>query len=115
MPTIGQWWDILENLGEAVGLLGYRDNTGSTVTLKSTGDIKMSTAIIKKLNERMGENNQGIAPFVEGVHYWSSSEKDKDNARRVLFDAAGGNNYSLRLADNKKNNPSTVVRCILAF
>ena len=75
----------------------------------------MSTAIIKKLNERMGENNQGIAPFVEGVHYWSSSEKDKDNARRVLFDAAGGNNYSLRLADNKKNNPSTVVRCILAF
>jgi len=115
LPTIGQWWDILENLGEAVGLLGYRENTGSTVTLRSTGDIKMSTAIIKKLNERMGENNQGVAPFVEGVHYWSSSEKDKDNARRVLFDAAGTNNYSLRLSDNRKSNPSTVVRCILAF
>ena len=115
-PSIGQWWDILENLGDANGLMKYRtDASGSTITLKTENGIQMSTRIVGKLNERIAASAVGISPFVTGVHYWSSSEKDKDTARRILFDTSGTNNYSLRFGDNAKNNASTAIRSVLAF
>ena len=110
LPTIGQWWDILENLGDANGLIALRNSSGTTVELKNG----VSQVAIDRMNELMSASGQTITLFKADVHYWSSSEKSSGVARRVLFDGSG-KKYSLRIGDNNKDNPSTNVRCILAF
>ncbi|CAG9898106.1 hypothetical protein BOVA604_3343 [Bacteroides ovatus] len=110
LPTIGQWWDILENLGDANGLIALRNSSGTTVELKNG----VSQVAIDRMNELMSASGQTVTLFKADVHYWSSSEKSSGVARRVLFDGSG-KKYSLRIGDNNKDNPSTNVRCILAF
>lgn len=109
-PAIGQWWDILENLGDVNGLLTLRNNTGTIVELKNG----VSQVAIERMNERMNATGQTVTPFKADIHYWSSSEKSSGVARRILFDGSS-KKYSLRIGDNNKDNPSTNVRCILAF
>ncbi len=110
LPAIGQWWDILENLGDAHGLVAVRNSAGTTVELKNG----VSQVAIEQMNERMNASGQTVTPFKADIHYWSSSEKSSGVARRILFDGSS-KKYSLRIGDNNKDNPSTNVRCILAF
>ena len=115
MPAIGQWWDILENLGDVNALL--KNRTSSTIgvmTLKNDAN-NLSQVTSEELNKRMGVSGSGFTPFAESTFYWSSTEQAQKKVRRVLFDTTK-NKCTLRLGDNDKNSKtSTVVRCILAF
>ena len=115
LPTIGQWWDILENLGDVNALLKNRtSSTTGVMTLKNDAN-NLSQVTSEELNKRMGVSGSGFTPFAESTFYWSSTEQAQKKVRRVLFDTTK-NKYTLRLGDNdKSNNASTVVRCILAF
>ena len=115
MPAIGQWWDILENLGDVNALLKNRtSSTTGVMTLKNDAN-NLSQVTSEELNKRMGVSGSGFTPFAESTFYWSSTEQAQKKVRRVLFDTTK-NKYTLRLGDNdKSNNASTVVRCILAF
>lgn len=110
LPAIGQWWDILENLGGVDGLVALRNSSGTTIELKNG----VSQVAMEQLNQRMNASGQTVTSFEADVHYWSSSEKSSGVARRILFDGSK-KSYSLRIADNDKSNASTNVRCILAF
>lgn len=115
LPAIGQWWDILENLGDVNALL--KNRTSSTIgvmTLKNDAN-NLSQVTSEELNKRMGVSGSGFTPFAESTFYWSSTEQAQKKVRRVLFDTTK-NKCTLRLGDNDKNSKtSTVVRCILAF
>ena len=115
LPAIGQWWDILENLGDVNALLKNRtSSTTGVMTLKNDAN-NLSQVTSEELNKRMGVSGSGFTPFAESTFYWSSTEQAQKKVRRVLFDTTK-NKYTLRLGDNdKSNNASTVVRCILAF
>ena len=63
----------------------------------------------------MGVSGSGFTPFAESTFIGQVQNKHRKKVRRVLFDTTK-NKYTLRLGDNdKSNNASTVVRCILAF
>ena len=95
---------------DANGLIALRNSSGTTVELKNG----VSQVAMDRMNELMSASGQTITLFKADVHYWSSSEKSSGVARRVLFDGSG-RKYSLRIGDNNNDNPSTNVRCILAF
>ena len=115
LPAIGQWWDILENLGDVNALLKNRtSSTTGVMTLKNDAN-NLSQVTSEELNKRMGVSGSGFTPFAESTFYWSSTEQAQKKVRRVLFDTTK-NKCTLRLGDNDKNSKtSTVVRCILAF
>ena len=78
LPSMGQWWDILENLG-GVDLSSYKTST------KSYGEINdAANTTINNLNSYM-QRVAGAALFEIYTVFWSSSEYDVANACYVGF------------------------------
>ncbi len=107
IPSMGQWWDILSNLGK-IDLTNYRDDTGSYKYISGAAPIAVANM------NRYLEKISGATPFSTGTGtwFWSSSEYNHLNACGVYFDSRDG----LHLEYNTKRSSSSLrVRCSFAF
>lgn len=123
LPSIGQWWDYVENLGGFGDVMDdYHSFEQPWITLwysntspnSGVGDIKMQnveTTAQLKINEFLSVLGEGnYDKFVDDTWYWSSSEYSVTVARHVGFNSSHfvvGHGYT-------KTN-TYYVRAVLAF
>lgn len=104
IPSMGQWWDIVSNLG-GIDLTDYRNSTENTADISDAAPIAVAN-----INKYL-ENISGATTFSIGAHFWSSSECNENNAWYVDFSSTG----SLLLNLIYKYFGDNRVRCSLAF
>ena len=104
LPSMGQWWDILSNLG-GIDLTSYRDDAGPYTYIP--GDAPIAVANMNRYLEKISD----ATPFSTNTWFWSSSEYYGDCACTVLFNHYG----HLYLFWNFKYDSLTRVRCSFAF
>lgn len=104
IPGMGQWWDILSNLGK-IDLTNYRDDTGSYTYISGAAPIAVANmnTYLQKIS--------GATPFRTDTYFWSSSEYDGYDACNVDFVSDG----YLNLIHNVKSYSGIRVRCSFAF
>ena len=104
IPGMGQWWDILSNLG-GIDLNNYKGDTGGYTSI--SGAANTAVANINKYLQKIS----GATPFSTGTYFWSSSEYNGYGACYVSFNSNGNlylNYYNKRYSDRR-------VRCSFAF
>ena len=104
LPSMGQWWDILSNLG-GIDLTSYQDDTNDYTFIP--GDAPIAVANMNRYLQKIS----GATPFSTSTWFWSSSEYYGDCACTVLFNHYG----HLYLFWNFKYDSLTRVRCSFAF
>ena len=104
IPCMGQWWDILSNLGK-IDLTNYRDDTGSYKYI--SGAAPIAVANMNRYLEKISD----ATPFSTDTWFWSSSEYDGDDACNVHFYSNG----YLYLDGSCKDFSHRRVRCSFAF
>ena len=104
LPSMGQWWDILSNLG-GIDLTSYQDDTNDYTFIP--GDAPIAVANMNRYLQKIS----GATPFSTSTWFWSSSEYYGDCACTVLFNHYG----HLYLFWNFKYDSLTMVRCSFAF
>ena len=104
IPSMGQWWDILSNLGK-IDLTNYRDGTGDYTYISGAAPIAVANmnTYLQKISD--------ATPFSTDTWFWSSSECYGPTSCRVDFDSGG----HLFLYSNGKSGSNGMVRCSFAF
>lgn len=106
LPAIGEWYDIIENLG------------GKTILneAKTKEENKKSENMIEYSSDKMSLDNMntylvkaGGVSIAEGS-YWTSSVYSNEQARRIRFGSS-----SIQLHTENKNDGGQKVRCVMAF
>ena len=105
IPSMGQWWDILSNLG-GIDLTSHRDDTSDYTYI--SGAASTAVANMNRYLEKISD----ATPFSRGTYFWSSSECNGDNACYVNFYSDG---YLYLDNLNAKNDSYYRVRCSFAF
>lgn len=103
IPGMGQWWDILSNLGK-IDLSSYQGKEDGSNSISGADKIAMDN-----MNIHLAKIN-GAMLFSTGTNFWSSSECDKVGACRVYSDRS-----RLGLGGDYKDYQNYNVRCIFAF
>lgn len=104
IPGMGQWWDILSNLG-GIDLSGYRDKTDGGTSIH-----RAATTAVANMNKCL-QKISGATAFSTNTYFWSSSEYDGGGACGVGFFGNG----DLGLDGNGKSGSNLKVRCSFAF
>lgn len=104
IPSMGQWWDILSNLGK-VDLDSYKNSEG-----RSTEIYDAATTAADNMNSYLNKIT-GAETFRDTGLFWSSSEHSESEACRVSF--SGGSIFLGRMYKDESYNYK--VRCVLAF
>ena len=104
LPSMGQWWDILSNLG-GIDLTSHRDDTNDYTSIPDA-----ATTVMANMNRYL-EKISDATPFSTNTWFWSSSEYDGNYACYVYCDSRG----YLALYDDRKYNSDNRVRCSFAF
>lgn len=104
LPSGGNWWDILRNLGQCEALDNSRQSGSFNLY---NGSAAPST--IEHLNSSVSKFD--YASRFNNHTYWSSSEYDQNAARQFYLD----NDGLLSIADRDKSRSANTVRCVLAF
>lgn len=104
IPGIGQWWDILSNLG-GINLDEYKNSSAGKASISDA-----APTAVAKINEYLQKISHATQ-FSTGTYFWSSSEYSGDYACYVSFNNLG----SLILFNNFKDTGDGGVRCIFAF
>ena len=104
IPSMGQWWDILSNLGK-IDLTSYRNSADSYADIGHT----VPTAV-DNINTYL-QKISDATPFSTNTYFCSSSEHAGFNACNVLFHSNGG----LGLHYSGKERSERRVRCSFAF
>lgn len=110
LPSVGQFWDMLVNLGGAPTkdvTEGYTDNGNGYHIFKITGNT-----VFDRINNILGKTNSdkfGLGS-ANNDSFWVSSVKDWSDARRIVF-----NNTDLQLNVARKETSYLKGRPILAF
>jgi len=109
VPAIGQWWDILTNLG-GIDLSDYEMSRERCMSINGA-----APTVIENLNKHFGKI-EGATLFKTNVHYQSSSElydvsHPPINICAVIFDVFNDLRFDFGVRDSK----SMRVRCCLAF
>lgn len=106
MPSIGQWWDIMRNLGGISALDNYKDNTSDVhIRLDNQGRTARNN-INASLSKIPGAGTIG-----QDDCFWTSSEFNEKKAIGVYFISDG----SFYFLSNYKSMLIFYVRPILAF
>ena len=103
IPSMGQWWDILSNLG-GIDLRSYRENTSPSTTIPG-----VVTTVVGNMNKYLTRIS-GATAFTS-TWFLSSSEYSSTGACYVIFSSNGG----LYLDYVGKYNGGLKVRCSFAF
>lgn len=104
IPSMGQWWDILSNLG-GINLEGYRESEDTYAYISDA-----ATTAVEKMNDYLNKIS-GADTFSTSTYFWSSSEYGSSLACNVGFGMYG----YLYLDYGNKANTGSRVRCVLAF
>ena len=104
IPSIGQWWDIVSNLG-GIDLSDYREKTDESVFISGAAETAVG-----KMNTYLGRIS-GAETFKKNTSFWSSSEYSENKACFMNFNYWG----YLGLDYNLKNGNGSKVRCSFAF
>lgn len=104
IPSMGQWWDILSNLG-GIKLDKYKDDTGSSTSISGAANTAVTNmnTYLQKIN--------GATTFSTDTYFWSSSECSGNDACYVDFGSLG----NLYLSNRSKRASDRRVRCSFAF
>ena len=105
IPSMGQWWDILSNLG-GIDLSNYQNNDRDGYTYISNA----APIAVDNINVYLGKVN-GATTFSLDTYFWSSSEYSGGLACNVYFYGRG----NLYLYYDFKDSTDGRVRCVLAF
>lgn len=102
--SMGQWWDILSNLG-GIDLTVYQESTSGSTSISGAAETatKNMNVYLEKVN--------GATTFSKGTYFWSSSESGSGTACNVDFRSVG----PLYLGGSYKDRTDIKVRCVLAF
>lgn len=103
IPGMGQWWDILSNLG-GIDLTGKQGDTSGYTSISGAASIA-----VDNMNKYL-EKISGATTFSKGTYFWSSSECNGNYACNVYFNSNG-----LLYLDNLSKSDSYRVRCSFAF
>ena len=104
IPSMGQWWDILSNLGK-IDLTSYRNSADSYADIGHT----VPTAV-DNINTYL-QKISDATPFSTNTYFCSSSEYNHLSACNVLFYSDGG----LGLHYSGKERSGRRLRCSFAF
>lgn len=104
IPSMGQWWDILSNLG-GIDLSSYRSLSDGSKSISGAAPIAISN-----MNTYLNKIS-GATQFKEGTYFLSSSEYSSSFACNVLFNSNG----YLTLNYYYKDSSFIKVRFSLAF
>ncbi len=104
IPSMGQWWDILSNLGK-IDLTSYRNSADSYANIGRT----VPTAVYN-INTYL-QKISDATPFSTNTYFCSSSEYNHLSACNVLFYSDGG----LGLHYSGKERSERRLRCSFAF
>lgn len=104
IPSMGQWWDILSNLGK-VNLDSYKENEDTYTYISGA-----ATTAVDNMNIYLNKVNDAET-FNTSTYFWSSSEYDSNDACYVGFYSNG----YLYLSYDCKDYTRGRVRCVLAF
>lgn len=106
IPSMGQWWDILSNLG-GIDLTGYQESTSGSTSISGAAQTA-----VDNMNVYLGKVN-GATIFSKNIYFWSSSEYSSYSACCVYF----YDNGNLTLDNYGKHDvyANRRVRCVLAF
>ncbi|WP_455967377.1 fimbrillin family protein [Bacteroides fluxus] len=112
IPGMGQWWDILSNLGK-IDLTSYQDKIDGSISIPSAAQI--AVANMNSYLQKISDATQ----FSMDTWFWSSSEYYSDNACTVNFfsndDLYLYSDDDLYLFSNIKSYGNDRVRCSFAF
>ena len=106
MPSTGQWWDIMRNLGGVTVLDNYKDDSSRTYIRLDNQGRNARGNINSRLSKIPGSTSIG-----KDDDFWTSSEFDNENACGVSFISDG----SFYFIKNYKSMLIYYVRCVLAF
>lgn len=106
IPSMGQWWDILSNLG-GIDLSSCRDKTDSYTSISSAAPIA-----VNNMNQYLEKIN-GAMKFSMKTFFWSSSEMADIYACYACYVGFSRGDY-LVLSDANKHDKGR-VRCSFAF
>ena len=104
IPGMGQWWDILSNLGK-IDLTGKQGDTGGSTSI--SGAAPTAVANINKYLQKISH----ATILSTSTFFWSSSEGSGDYACVVFFYSSG----YLALNDYSKDSSNRRLRCSFAF
>jgi hypothetical protein len=102
IPSMGQWWDILSNLG-GIDLSSYQNKTDGYTNISGA-----APTAVNNMNQYLEKIN-GAMKFTD-TYFWSSSEYSSYHACTVDFNSSGHLNLS---CVNKGG--SFRLRCSFAF
>lgn len=103
MPSMGQWWDIITNLGKA-DLSSYQQGTSGYADI---ADIH--TSVMENINNILDKIGDGeYDAIVSDIHYLTSSERAKNTVCRISF------NGKLSISATQKTSKG-LARPVLAF
>lgn len=105
IPSMGQWWDILSNLG-GIDLTTYQ-GSGDSYAFIISGAAQTA---IDNMNKYLGKI-EGTTMFSRDTYFWSSSEYSSGGACDVGFYIYD----SLDLYYGDKGYSYSKVRCVFAF
>ena len=108
LPSSGQWWDILQNLGGCTALADATQQTSSDSNYlywKGQGDVP---AALNAWMEKIAADNK--SNFYSNEWFWSSSEDSENQARTWCFGSSG----FVVSVQNAKDR-FLLVRPVLAF
>lgn len=105
IPSMGQWWDILSNLG-GVNLDEYKND----IFANGVVDIPGATTTMDNINKYLQKIKGAKLFSTPDVNFWSSSEYNGTYACNMY-----SSNGLLCLHSRTKDFDQTYVRCIFAF
>lgn len=108
LPSSGQWWDMLQNLGGCTALADATQQTSSDSNYlywKGQGDVP---AALNAWMEKIAADNK--SNFYSNEWFWSSSEDTENHARSWCFGSSG---FVISVQNAKDR--SLLVRPVLAF
>ena len=118
LPSIGQWWDILENLGEAQGLVLLQDDE-TTIGSSNGYGFTLEEPVMSNLNICLKNALASAEVFASGINYWSSSEHNRKHSSTKRLSYAHAVSFTVSsvvsTGATKTSNSKRGVRCVLTF
>ena len=112
LPSSGQWFKIISNLGSlattGISVDGWHGTTENMISARVAHSINNRMSVLPSSSY---DPFEVVTPTGESIYYWSSTEYDNDDALAACF----GNDGSMLFATNKAKNVACRVRPIIAF
>lgn len=112
LPSSGQWFEIISNLGSlattGISFDGWHGTTENMISARVANSINNRMSVLPSSSY---DPFDVVTAIGESIYYWSSTEYDNNDALAACF----ANDGSMLFATNKAKNVACRVRPIIAF